>query len=218
MARLDDGYLLDWAAGSAPDAVRVLAECHLSLKPEARRRGAAVEAAFGACLETLDPAALGARSLERALDGAARISQGAGEAGGREALFPAPLDEIVQRQTGGALVWRKCYGGREEITLDALSGEDVEANLVRMHPGAGVPRHDHDAEELTLVLSGEFHDGRAAYLRGDVCTAGPGVAHRPRAGGDEVCVCLMVSLGGVRPTNPLLAVAQRLFGRRRSWA
>jgi putative transcriptional regulator len=212
MRLLDDGHILDRVSGAAPEAVRVLADCHAVLNAEAASRLGVAEAVFGVMLEGVTPAPLAPDARDRAIASAARRSQPE-SARVRDALFPRPLSEIVERQTGGMLVWKSCYGGREEIALEALTRDGVEASLIRLKPGAKVPRHDHDGEELTLVLSGVFSDGRDEYQRGEVCEAGPGVAHEPRAAGDEPCVCFAVTLGEVRPTNPLLAAAKAIFGR-----
>ncbi len=212
MRLLDDVHILDRVSGAAPDAVRVLADCHAALNAEAAARLGDAEAVFGVMLEGVTPAPLAPGAKDRALASAARRSQPGNEPV-RDTLFPAPLEAIVQRQTGGMLVWKPCFGGREEIILDVLTRDGVEASLIRLKPGAKVPRHDHDGEELTLVLSGVFSDGRAEYRRGEVCEAGPGIAHQPRAAGDQPCVCFAVTLGEVRPTNPLLAAAKAIFGR-----
>lgn len=216
MSRLSDGYLLDAASGAAPEAVRVLAACHTALNPAAAARAAGAERAAGALLEGVDPAPVSPAARERVLALTRRFSASSDEPQGQGRLFPEPLDAHVQRQTGGILAWKTCYGGRQEIVLDALGRDGIEASLIRMAPGVRAPRHDHEGEELTLVLSGAFHDGHRSFRRGEVCEASAGHAHQPAAEGEEPCVCFAVTIGALRPTNPLLAAANRLWGERRS--
>lgn len=216
MSRLSDGYLLDAASGAAPEAMQVLAACHAALNPAAASRAAGVERAAGALLEGVTPQPMSEGALDRALELTRRFSPADPGGAERARLFPQPLDAHVQRHTGGILAWKTCYGGRQEIVLDALCRDGVEASLIRMAPGVRAPRHDHEGEELTLVLSGAFHDGHRSFARGEVCEATAGHAHQPAAEGDEPCVCFAVTIGALRPTNSILAAANRLMGERRS--
>ena len=52
-----DEWLIDRAAGAAPEPVSVLVEAHLSMCPEARATAARLDAVGGALLERIEPAA-----------------------------------------------------------------------------------------------------------------------------------------------------------------
>jgi len=122
------------------------------------------------------------------------------------------LEQALAEERRGRLKWSRRPGGMSEIRLGKVSGDGVEARLVKLKPGGGVPRHDHSGEELTLVLSGAFRDESGRYQPGDVCEAGPGVDHHPRVEGDDDCVCLIVRRGAWRFRNPLYGLADRALG------
>lgn len=213
MPAIDDGLLLDHAAGNGPRAVQLLAECQSVINPVVGRRTLAAEAAFGGMFETLSPASLQPDALSDLL-GHLGEAEPAGEAIAQDGI-PAPLQAILNRQTGGELRWHRRLGGVREIVLEELCEGETEASLIQLMPGGGIPDHNHGGEELTLILSGAFHDGRALYRAGDLCSAAPGTRHRPRVRGDEPCICLAVSLAPWKPANPLYGVADRLTRPKR---
>ncbi len=209
MTMLDEGWILDCASGAAPEAVRVLAACQGVMRPEAARRSALAEMAFGVLLETLPGAPMSADALARTLEQLTPDTDAPPNAGGaRPGMLPLPLALALEGQTNRG--WRRRLGGYSEIPIHSLSGDGVEARLLSIPPGKGAPQHDHAGEELTLVLAGSFHDGRAAYGRGDVCAVAPGDVHHPRVDSAETCICFVVELGGVRLTNPVYAGIDRL--------
>jgi putative transcriptional regulator len=209
MTMLDDGWILDCASGAAPEAVRVLAACQGVMRPEAMRRSAPVEMAFGALLEALPGAPLGPDCLARTLERLPADASATDYAGGpHPGPLPLPLALALEGQADRG--WRRRLGGYSEIAIHSLSGAGVDARLLSIPPGKGAPQHDHAGEELTLVLTGSFHDGRAAFGRGDVCAAAPGDVHHPRVDSAETCICFVVELGGVRLTNPVYAAIDRL--------
>ena len=215
----DDALILDHASGAAPAALSVLTRAQAELCPRAAERVAIAESAFGALLESQDTAELSEDSFKRVLE---RI--GANDAGSparhkprkdeADGLYPAAIREALAKT--GALHWKRRFGGRKEIRLEALCEPGVRAELIALEPGRVIPRHDHEAEEYTLLLSGALSDEAGTYRRGDLCVAGPGRVHRPRVEGAQACICYAVSLGGMRFTNPLLAAAHRLGARQNS--
>ncbi|MCC5980886.1 MAG: cupin domain-containing protein [Oceanicaulis sp.] len=213
MPAIDDGLLLDHAAGNGPRALQLLAECQSEINPVAGGRTLAAEAVFGTMLDELGPASLRPDALSDVL-GHLGEAERAGEAIAQDGI-PAPLQTILNRQTGGELRWHRRLGGVREIVLEELCEGETEASLIQLMPGGGIPDHNHGGEELTLILSGAFHDGRALYRAGDLCSAAPGTRHRPRVRGDEPCICLAVSLAPWKPANPLYGVADRLTRPKR---
>ncbi|MEQ8405409.1 MAG: cupin domain-containing protein [Oceanicaulis sp.] len=209
--RLDDGWMMDAASGAAPRAVRVLAACHGALNADAGASLRAAESAFGALLEAAPRAAVAPGAYDAVL---ARLEDG------EEETAPAPKSAWLPRPLVGALArsgspgWRRRFGGYHEILLSDLCEPGVRARLLSIPRGKGAPEHDHEGEELTLVLSGSFKDGRGRYARGDACVAEPGVIHRPRVDSEETCVCFAVELGEWRLTNPMLSTLDRLFSSR----
>ncbi len=208
---LDDGWMLDAASGAAPRAVRVLAACQSAIRADVHARYNAAETAFGALLETSPTATLSSNALDAVLS---RISDEPEardvDAVRHDPVMPAALQREIHRSLHKT--WRRRIGGHSEIVLDSLSEPGVKARLLSIPPGKGAPEHGHEGEEITLVLSGSFHDGRDRFARGDACHAGPNLVHTPRVDSEETCICFAVELGELKPTHPALAWASRVFG------
>ncbi len=207
---LSDGWLLDAASGAAPRAIRVLAACQAELRPEAGARMGAAEAAFGALLETAPVASLRADALASTL---AQLDDAQPSAAAPVADRDPVIPAVLKREMALSLSkqWRRRFGGHSEIVLDSLNEPGVKARLLSIPPGKGAPEHGHEGEELTLVLSGSFHDGQERYGRGDACYANADTIHTPRVDGEEACICFAVELGSLKPTNPALAAANRMI-------
>ncbi|WP_439633703.1 cupin domain-containing protein [Glycocaulis sp.] len=207
----EDAHLFDYAAGTGPAAIRLLAECQAALNPQAAIRVSVAEAGFGCLLSQLPPAAMSENALDHVLEhaGTPITSSEQPSAIDTETGLPRALTPFLE-MPGGELDWSRQLGGVQEIHLADASDANVEANLVRLMPGGGIPHHDHGGEELTLVLTGAFHDGHALYRAGDLCRATPGLRHRPEVHGATPCICLTVSLGEWKPANPLYGWLNRL--------
>ncbi len=136
-----------------------------------------------------------------------RAAQAAGQAINEVLDLPDPVrDEALE---AGA-VWTFAGPGVRKMTLMEDSG--AKAELIRLEPGCGVPRHGHDGREFTLVLTGAFHDGRDRYARGELCAADPATEHKPVAEEGEVCIALAVTDGPLAFTGPLGWVQRALGG------
>jgi putative transcriptional regulator len=104
--------------------------------------------------------------------------------------------------------WTFAGPGLRSLPIDLGSGSKAE--LLRIEPGWGAPRHSHRGGEYTLVLSGSFHDERGRYRVGDIACAGPTVTHRPVADPGEVCYSLAVTEAPLAFTGAL-GVFQKLW-------
>lgn len=211
---ISDEFLLDYAAGTAPEPVAVLVATHVALDPASRAALGQLEAAGGALLETVAPARVNDDALDRAL---ARLD--VQEAGDRRsaparvasAELPAPLRPYVP-QGVHALRWRG-VGGFAEAVLPCATQTPYRLSLVRVAAGRAFPHHGHTGMEMLLVLKGGFSDEHGHYLRGDVCLSDEAVEHRPVADPDGECLCLAVTRGPVR-FKGLLGVLLGPFMRR----
>jgi len=212
MTALDEGWILDCVSGAAPEAVRVLAACHASLNPLAARRFEAAEAAMGAILTSQTGSNISSGLRESTLLAAKTLTDPQHAAADRDGPETPGPESIMKRVSGND--WTRRLGGFGEIVLNELNEPGVHARLLAFPPGKGVPEHDHEAAELTLVLSGSFDDGLARYRRGDVCLAEPGKVHRPSVDSNRTCICFAVELGSWRPTNPVYALIKQCLPRR----
>lgn len=125
--------------------------------------------------------------------------------------LPSPLRAILDTPIEESK-WRFAYPGVRQVNLPVGdSGESVK--LLKIKPGKAAPRHTHSGIEATLVLRGAFRDGNRLYERGELALADQHIQHRPRAEGDEDCICLAVTDGALRFTDSLGRIARDLLGR-----
>lgn len=212
---LADGLILDAASGAAPKALLVLAQSQAALRNDARERLDSVEAAFGSLLEQSPEAELSPDLLDQTIDElerAAKPSETCATQSCPDSPFPAPISQALRGQKEQG--WKRRFGGLQERVIDSLCEPGIRARLVRIPPGGGTIEHGHEGDEHTLVLSGAFIDEHGAYGVGDACVAGPNEVHHPRVEGNEACICFVVECGALKPTNPALAAANRIFGGR----
>lgn len=222
MSVLDASWITDVAAGNAPRAVRVLAACHAELNPKAKTRLSDAEAVMGTLLEQTSPVPLKTLSFDK-LDLTPAEPEpspmGERQQDGKLA-FPqlSQLPQTLRAELSSMTTkgWDRQLGGIRSLPLEHLSEDGVKARLLCLPAGMGVAHHTHADHELTLVLSGGFHDGQAAYHAGDVCEAGPDLIHAPKAFEDEDCLCLAIELGALKFTHPFFALADQILGWSRS--
>jgi putative transcriptional regulator len=199
---LGDEWLLDYAAGTAPEPVAVLIATHLALSPAARKAHACLEAVGGSLLESIEPAALKAGALDAVLarldaPAAAPLPQSQ-----RNDIVPA----VLQRYLPGGLAavkWRTLARGIQQSFIPCSDARGFRLSLMRVAPERPIPRHTHRGEELVLVLDGGYHDEFGHYGPGDVESADASIEHHPMTdpGGD--CIGLVVDQGPARLTGPL---------------
>ena len=67
---------------------------------------------------------------------------------------------------------------------------DANVFLLRIGAGKSLANHTHSGVELTHVMCGSFHDGRALFGAGDFDAADDGVRHQPVLEADGECICL----------------------------
>lgn len=189
------------AARRDDPAIRLLADTTLALRSDAAFDARPEDLAAGALLADETPAGLSPDALDAVL---ARIDAATGrdlKARARAArsrwadeiaALPSPLREAALDaldHTG----WQFLGFGIRRLPLRIEGGGFAE--LMRVEPGAGVADHDHAADELTLIVTGGYHDGHAHYGRGEVSLAQPSFIHAPKADPGEVCYLLAVTYG-----------------------
>lgn len=75
--------------------------------------------------------------------------------------------------------------------------------LMYVPEGMKMPTHDHSGEELSLILTGGYHDGVSQYHRGDLSVCDEGFEHAPETASDEGCLLLVNQKGAIRPKTLL---------------
>lgn len=214
--RLQSAY----AAGALDPAMRLLVETQAALRPEARSDLALSEEIAGAFFETETPAPMAADSFDSVMSRIAdmgredhpehptrRAARAASTVIDEILHLPHPLQDFALDAiaAGG---WTFAGPGLRTLPID--TGKGSKAEILRIEPGWGAPRHAHRGGEYTLVLAGSFSDERGRYGIGDIACAGPAVTHRPIANAGEVCYSLAVTDAPLAFTGPL-GLIQKLW-------
>lgn len=157
----------------------------------------------GAMLEAEAPQRMADDALSSALDRIdalqtveRRVLQAAETAGrrlGEVAGLPDPVREAAFAALEAGERWTFAGLGIRRLLLPV--GGSGKTEILRIEPGHGAPRHDHEGDEYTLVLTGAFHDGHSLFGPGDINVGEPGFVHQPVAQAGEVCFALAVSWG-----------------------
>ncbi len=205
---IGDEFLVDYAAGTAPEPIAVLVATHVALNPGSRRTLTQLEATGGALLEDIAPAPVAADALERLLDRLGPQDAATPKANIGSPGLPAPLRAYLP-DGPEALSWKPVARGISEAVVPCGETSEYKLSLLRIAPDRSIPRHTHNGPELVLVLEGGFTDEHGHYLRGDVCVADETVKHRPVADPDGDCLCLSVTRGPIRFTGILGAILNR---------
>ncbi|MEL6792787.1 MAG: ChrR family anti-sigma-E factor [Pseudomonadota bacterium] len=194
-----DALLAQYAAGDIGEAVSLAIAAHLTYCPECRAKVAEYEAMFGGVMAA-EPMAAEAPSagLMAMLDGESATPITAPQ----RTVAQGPLPRAIAEKVGvdfDAIPWKFRLPGVMEYEFIDNDGE--KASLLKVRPGASVPQHTHEADELTVVFDGLLEDGDARYGIGDFSVADQTVDHHPQAGGDRTCICLAVLTGGLTFTG-----------------
>lgn len=227
---LGDEIYAAYASGALSGPMRLLVDTQAAVRADVRAERDAAEVVAGALLETVEPAPVRETSLREVFAAIEAEEASAGEAGTIDA---SPDDTPARRaaQAAGEALrelldlpesvrelalergsWS--FAGPGVRRMELLRDGPAKAELIRLEPGRGVPRHTHEAREFTLVLTGAFHDGFDRYETGELCAADPSLEHKPVAEPGEVCIALAVTDGPLAFTGPLGWV-QRAVGALR---
>jgi putative transcriptional regulator len=200
----DDDLLLAHAAGRLASGPALLMASHLEGCPQCRDRTAQLETIGGVLLEALPPESMAPEALARTL---AAIDAPPATVPGHEGRSPhAPrrrpaLPDGVAwpraLQHCSATPWRWLGPGMRWSRVTVPHDPAANVFLLRIGAGKQLPEHTHSECELTQVLCGTFHDGRALFGPGDFDEGDRSFHHQPtvQAGGD--CICLASVTGRV---------------------
>lgn len=135
--------------------------------------------------------------LDQADHRAALAAKAAGQGLSEILNLPAPVRDAALNALEHS-GWK--FGGRglKRLALADPTADGVHIELLRIMPGSGSPRHDHEGDEVTLVLCGAYHDGHQRYGAGDIAIAHKGFVHQPVAEPGQVCFALAVNVGDLR--------------------
>ncbi|WP_326532789.1 ChrR family anti-sigma-E factor [Pseudorhodoferax sp.] len=186
-----DDLLLAHAAGQLPTAPALVLASHVEACPRCQAQLRMLELAGGVLLEELPPAALADDALARAfqaIDAPAAAPAPVAVRG----LPPLPAGAPWPAALTGCSItrWRWMAPGMRYARVRVPHDPAANVVLLRIAAGKYLAQHTHSGRELTQVLHGSFHDGRAQFGAGDFDAADARVHHQPvvQAGGE--CICL----------------------------
>lgn len=192
-----DDMLLARASGHLDLGARLVLDSHLELCPLCRERAHALDAVGGVLLDALEPTALAEDAWERTW---ARV-QATQDAPRpvRKVSAPPPLPPGASWPRAlapySATPWRWIGPG---MRWSRVNVPDANVFLLRIAAGKYLPRHTHTGVELTQVLHGRFHDGRAMFGVGDLDVADTEIHHQPVVQDGSECICLAALDGRLR--------------------
>ncbi|WP_027487652.1 ChrR family anti-sigma-E factor [Allorhizobium undicola] len=215
---VSDELLMDYASGSLTEGWSIAVATHLALCPECRVRLFRMEAAAGVLMEC---AAVETSDVDMSWAQMQKRMAGAGQAlashkksqepvRAKTAVLPEPLRSYLGTDVD-KLKWKPLGRGAYHIPIRTGDSE-TSVRLLRIPAGKPVPEHSHGGRELTLVLSGSFHDETGEFRRGDLEDADDTLEHQPVAGKDEDCICLAVTDAPLRFKSRLLRLIQPVLG------
>ena len=209
----DDGLLLAQAAGTLGSGHSLLVASHLEGCADCRARLRVLEAIGGNMLEDLAPAVLPSQALAETLAAIdAPPPSAPAPAPVRRPSLPAGMAWPRVLRGCSATGWRWIGPGMRwsRVTLPY----DPSANVFLLRIGAGkeLPYHTHSDSELTQVLYGSFHDGRALFGPGDFDEADDSFHHLPKVEAAGECICLASVEGRVRFEGRLARIMGALVG------
>lgn len=196
-------------------AMAILFDVLAGLRGGLLREAKQLEAGFEEIEEGLP---MSADALDRVLvaldDGDRVVTPGRPRFRGKPIAIPPYLEMAVQ-DAEAVRRWRRKWPGIRALWLTDPTGVRVE--LLHIDPSRRAPRHRHFGAEVTVCISGGFHDENGRYGPGDMTIADPFLCHTPTADGDGPCLILIVSDAGLRFTG-ILGILQSLLGldRRRA--
>lgn len=212
---VSDELLSSYAAGTLAEGWSIAVATHLALCPSCRSRLKQFEQIGGQLLETVERATIEASTWDNFKGRLQKApSSPAHSAPRTEIKMPAVIPEPLRSYVGGDLPdlkWKSLGRGAYQVPIKTRDGE-TQVRLLRIPAGKPVPEHGHGGRELTLVLSGSFHDGTGLFARGDIEDADADLVHQPIASPDGDCICLAVTDAPLKFQSWLMRLVQPLIG------
>ncbi|WP_431257795.1 ChrR family anti-sigma-E factor [Roseateles chitinivorans] len=192
-----DELLLSLVSGALPIGLRLVTETHLELCPVCRERVATLRALGGVILEEQPEATMREDALARAfdrIDRLARNERAVGTPVPRKVPAPPPLPAgaVWPKALEGcsATRWRWLGPGMRWSRVTVPDAPEANVFLLRIGAGKYLPQHTHRGTELTQIIYGRFHDGRALFGPGDFDLADDEVHHQPVVQDGSECICV----------------------------
>ena len=215
-----DDLLLSYGAGSLSESWSLAVASHLSGCSECRAMLEIAETVGGVLLEDIPDQQISSATLESVL---AQIDQPNIEAAPENSqahfqpsakggsIFPTVLQKYIGSSVEN-VPWKRIGVGIRQHLIETPDN-DGSLRLLRVKAGKAIPNHGHRGRELTLVLSGSYHDGFSTFGAGDMQDVDEEVVHKPIVDDGPDCICLVITDAPIifkewmpRLLQPLLAI------------
>ncbi len=210
----DDDLLLARASGQLPAGTRLVLASHLELCPLCRERARTLDALGGILLDELEPVPMADDALARTWASIDALESA--PAGTVRVSAPPPLPPGARWPRAlahcSATPWRWIGPGMRWSRVSVPEAPDANVFLLRIAAGKYLPQHTHQGLELTQVLHGRFHDGRALFGPGDFDAADGEIHHQPVVQDGSECICLASLDGRLRFESAIARVLGSLVG------
>jgi putative transcriptional regulator len=191
----DARFLTDYAAGSLPTAQALCVATHLHYCAQCRQKVRELTELGSELFCQQAPVAVTSNDYERLLQRIATQPQPDATAQLIEtptaavvSILPRALNKLTNGNVEN-LTWRK-LGRNFRYSPLTVGDKQRETSLFFIKAGGSVPRHQHQGDEITVILQGSFSDQEGKYSVGDFVVRTKGEQHQPVASQDQDCLCL----------------------------
>ena len=210
-----DELMLDYASGALSEGWALAIATHLSMCGSTPSLLRGMETIGGILLDEANEACISDKIFESTLD---RIDSDMISLVGQKktvndrkfgSVVPQPLATYVGDDLE-SLAWKNLGLGVRHLPIE-LSDKETSARLISIPAGKPVPEHSHSGRELTVVLSGGFHDVTGEYGPGDIQEAYGDLEHQPHARDAEDCIALAITDAPLRFSGIAARLVQPFF-------
>ena len=187
-----DELLLGAAAGTLDAGAGIVVGAHLECCARCRASMQAFESVGGMMLESMEPAFMAPEALAQtlAMIAAPPITRPAAPVQSPRPDLPSGVAWPHSLADCEVSRWHWMGPGMRWSRVTVPNAADANVFLLRIGAGKALANHTHSGLELTHVMCGSFHDGRALFAAGDFDAADGGVRHQPVLEADGECICL----------------------------
>ena len=189
----DESVLMDLSSGSLSEGLSALIEAHLSSCHDCSEIKYYFDFLGGELLNEITPVKMKNNFVEK-ITSRDQIEKNLSDIEkSYDTLIPTSLNKWIKDGLNN-LQWIKRGKGLEEFAVKINNTIDTLL-LYRIQAGKALPKHSHEGEEVTLVLSGGFSDEHGHYLPYDIVFADKNITHTPIADNDGECIVAVVKNG-----------------------